>query len=50
MPEIQRDSVPPSGRPSFVPPTPTPTFGTTLLGFLDHVGTMTHMTLRTLRA
>lgn len=52
MRSIQRDSVPPSGRPSFIPVKAQgkSDLSNTVFGFLDHLGTMTHMTLRTVRA
>lgn len=52
MRSIQRDSVPPSGRPSFIPVKAQGAndLSNRLFGFLDHLGTMTHMTLRTVRA
>lgn len=52
MRSIQRDSVPPSGRPSFIPvkATGSSNLSNTLYGFLDHLGTMTHMTVRTVRS
>jgi phospholipid/cholesterol/gamma-HCH transport system permease protein len=50
MHSIQRDSVPPSGRPSFIPKAPGPTYGNQLFGFLDQLGTLTHMTLRTVQS
>jgi phospholipid/cholesterol/gamma-HCH transport system permease protein len=47
---IQRDSVPPSGRPSWVPANPRPAVSNTILAFLDHLGMFTSMTWLTFRA